>query len=204
MSRPTTSRPLSAETMPRPDERERRRARGETPVGDDPAAAPDLPVSKTRKKAEMHALQDMGEALVALDPKRLAQLAAEAPLPARLVDAIVEARSITAWGGRKRQIQFVGRLMRDVDPEPIRHRLDQWAQGHALDSARQHDLEKWRDRLLAEPAALDLLVARWPRLDRPRFRALIAKARDERTRNQPPHAFRELFRELKALTADER
>ena len=189
--------------MPRPDERDRRRARAEPAAGAvDADAAGDLPVSKTRKKAEMHALQDMGEALVALDPGRLAELAADAPLPPRLVEAIVEARSISAWGGRKRQLQYIGKLMRDVDPEPIRRRLDQWAHGHALDSARQHDLEQWRDRLVAEPAALDLLAARWPRLDRPRFRALIAKAREERSRGQPPHAFRELYRELKTLDAD--
>jgi ribosome-associated protein len=92
--------------------------------------------------------------------------------------------------------------MRDVDPEPIRRRLDQWAHGHALDAARQHELEQWRERLIAEPAALDLLAARWPGLDRPRFRALIAKAREQRTRGQPPHAFRELFRELKTLDGD--
>jgi ribosome-associated protein len=189
--------------MPRPDERERRRPRDDpAPAAGDADAATDLPVSKTRKKAEMHALQDMGEALVALDPGRLAELAADVPLPSRLVEAVVEARSITAWGGRKRQLQYVGRLMRDVDPEPIRRRLDQWAHGHALNSARQHDLEQWRDRLIAEPAALDLLAARWPRLDRPRFRALIAKAREERSRGQPPHAFRELFRELKTLDGD--
>jgi ribosome-associated protein len=186
--------------MPRPDERERRRARAEPAAATvDAGAGTDLPVSKTRKKAEMHALQDMGEALVALDPGRLGELAADIPLPPRLVEAIVEARSISAWGGRKRQLQYVGKLMRDVDPEPIRRRLEQWAHGHALDSARQHDLEHWRDRLIAEPSALDLLAARWPRLDRPRFRALIAKAREERTRGQPPHAFRELFRELKTL-----
>ena len=149
----------------------------------------------------MHALQDLGEALIALDPKRLAELAIEAALPERLVDAINQARSITAWGGRKRQRQFVGKLMRDVDPDPIRRRLDLWAHGHAIDSARQHALEQWRDRLLAEPAALDLLAAEKPRLDRPRFRALIARARDEHARGQPPHAFRELFRELKALDA---
>ena len=191
--------------MPRPDERERQRGRSQTSAHASSAGASlDLPVSKTRKKAEMHALQDLGAALVALDAGRLTELAAEAALPARLVEAIVEARSISAWGGRKRQLQYVGKLMRDVDPEPIRRRLDQWAQGHALDSARQHDLEQWRDRLVADPATLDLLVARWPRLDRPRFRALIAKARDERSRGQPPHAFRELFRELKALDANVR
>jgi ribosome-associated protein len=191
--------------MPRPDERERRRARDDTPPeAGDVDASLDLPVSKTRRKAEMHALQDLGEALVAVDQGRLAELAADVPLPPNLVEAIVEARSISAWGGRKRQLQYVGKLMRDVDPEPIRRRLTEWAQGHSLDSARQHDLELWRDRLLADPAALDRLAARWPRLDRPRFRALIAKARDERGRGQPPHAFRELFRELKALDNDAR
>jgi ribosome-associated protein len=190
--------------MPRPDERERRRQRDGTNADDTPttdAASNDLPPSKTRRKAEMHALQDMGEALIGLDPKRLAELAAEAALPDRLVDAIREARSITAWGGRKRQLQYVGKLMRDVDPEPIRRRLDLWAHGHTVNSQRQHALEQWRDRLIAEPAALDLLAAAKPRLDRPRFRALIARARDERDRGQPPHAFRELFRELKALDA---
>jgi ribosome-associated protein len=186
--------------MPRPDERDRRRPHGDANAnGPDAAAEEDLPPSKTRRKAEMHALQDMGEILVGLDSKRLTMLAEEAALPSRLVEAIVEARSITAWGARKRQLQYVGRLMRDVDPEPIRRRLDLWAHGHAIDSAHQHALEQWRDRLIAEPAALDLLAASRPRLDRPRFRALIARARDEQARGQPPHAFRELFRELKAL-----
>jgi ribosome-associated protein len=191
--------------MPPPDERDRRRPHGGTKADASADASPDdvpaddLPPSKTRRKAEMHALQDMGEVLIGLDPKRLAALAEEVSLPPRLVDAILEARSITAWGGRKRQMQFVGKLMRDVDPEPIRRRLDLWAHGHAVDSAHQHALEQWRDRLLAEPAALDLLAASRPRLDRPRFRALIARAKDEQARGQPPRAFRELFRELKAL-----
>ena len=188
--------------MPRPDERERRRPHAGAGT-DESGAADDTPddsaPSKTRRKAEMHALQDMGEALIELDPKRLAELAADADLPERLVDAIRAARSITAWGGRKRQLQYVGKLMRDVDPEPIRRRLDLWAHGHTVDTARQHALEEWRDRLIAEPAALDTLSAAHPLLDRPRFRALIAKAREERDRGQPPHAFRELFRELKAL-----
>ena len=188
--------------MPPPDERDRRRPRGaidDRGPRPDEAPADALPPSKTRRKAEMHALQDMGEALIALDAKRLAALAEEADLPARLVDAIREAQSITAWGGRKRQLQYVGKLMRDVDPEPIRRRLDLWAHGHAIDASRQHALEQWRDRLVAEPEALDRLAATKPRLDRPRFRALIARARDERAHGRPPHAFRELFRELKAL-----
>ena len=167
-----------------------------------PAAAPgdDAP-SKTQRKAEMHARQDLGETLVALDAGRFAELAAETALPERLVDAIVAARSITAWGGRKRQLQYIGKLMRSIDPAPIERRLDAWAQGHAMDTAQQHALERWRDRLLVEPEALDALAAQYPTLDRPRFRSLVAKARAERERASPPHAYRELFRELKALAA---
>jgi len=190
--------------MKRPDEREHRPSRATAGAATAAAGEADAdlrPPSKSRRKAEMHALQDMGEALVLLEPKRLAELAAEVALPERLCDAIRDARSITAWGGRKRQLQYVGKLMRDVDPEPIRRRLALWAQGQEIDAARQHALERWRERLLAEPDALDALSAEHPRLDRPRFRALIAKARDERDRGQPPHAYRELFRELKALAA---
>jgi ribosome-associated protein len=188
--------------MPRPDERKRRLPRTSTGAVEVPAdpPAPDAAMpSKTRRKAQMHALQDLGEALILLEPKRLAELASETALPDRLTEAIREARSITAWGGRKRQLQYVGKLMRDVDPEPIRRRLDLWAHGHDIAAARHHELEHWRDRLMAEPGALDALSAERPQLDRPRFRALIARARDERARRQPPHAYRELFRALKSL-----
>lgn len=184
-----------------PEEKSRRRTStsAETPAPDDPARPP----SKTRRKAAMHALQDLGEALIELPPRRLADLAAEVALPERLVDAVGEARGITAWGGRKRALQYVGKLMRDVDAEPIRRRLDAWAQGLHQDAAHQHALERWRERLLAEPDALDALAIDHPTLDRPRFRALIAKARVEHERGGPPHAYRELFRELKALAAPE-
>ena len=180
----------------------RRRRASKGPGRAAPETNADAP-SKTRRKAAMHALQDLGTALVALDEGRFAQLAAEAALPERLVDAVVAARGITAWGGRKRQLQFIGRLMRDVDPAPIAQRLDAWARGSAIGSARQHALERWRERLLADAQALDALAAQCPTLDRPRLRALIAKARNERARAGPPHAFRELFRELKALVPPE-
>jgi len=159
----------------------------------------DRPPSKTRRKAEAHALQDIGEALVALPPSQLIRLAADVALPDRLVEAVREARSITAWGGRKRQLQYVGKLMRDIDPEPIRRQLDRWAHRRDSETARQHAMERWRDRLIADPAAIDALAAEHPRLDRPRLHALIAKARAERERGEPPHAYRELFRELRAL-----
>lgn len=186
--------------MPRPDDRSHDASHSAAASPPDAVdESTEEPLSKTRRKADMHALQDLGETLTHLDTKRLAELAAEVDLPERLLEAIRATRSITAWGGRKRQLQFVGKLMRDIDPAPIRRRLDQWEQGRDVDAARQHALEQWRDRLIAEPAALDLLAAQHPRLDRPRFRALIARARDERERNAPPHAYRELFRALKAL-----
>jgi ribosome-associated protein len=131
--------------------------------------------------------------------QRFAELAREDELPERLVEAIVEARSITAWGGRKRALQYVGKLLRDIDPQPILRRLDAWAHGHDVDTARERALEHWRERLIAEPAALDALTVEYPGLDRSRFRALIGRAREERERGTPPHAFREIYRELKGL-----
>jgi len=149
----------------------------------------------------MHALQHLGEALVLLDARHFAELATELALPDALVEAIRDARTITAWGARKRQLQYIGRLMREIDPEPIRKRLELSEHGRDANAARQHALERWRDRLLAEPAMLDRLAAEFPRLDRPRFKALIQRAREERERGVAPRAFRELFRELKALDA---
>jgi ribosome-associated protein len=201
--------------MPLPDRPSRRR-RGDLPADSAgaPAAAADRtpaapaagvseepapPPSKTRRKADMHALQDLGEALVELDARRFDVVVEEAGLPERLVDAIRAARSITAHGGRRRQLQYVGKLMRGVDPTPIRTRLDAWAEGRDADAAKLHALERLRERLLTEPAALDELVARHPTLDRPRFRSLVAKAKDERAKSAPPHAFRELWRALREL-----
>jgi len=189
---------LTMTTMTTPGSRTRRSIE---PAPAESGAAPDVdrPPSKTRRKAAMHALQDLGVTLVELPPQRFAELAREDELPERLVEAIVEARSITAWGGRKRALQYVGKLLRDIDPEPILRRLDAWAHGHDVDTARERALEQWRERLIAEPAALDALTVEYPGLDRSRFRALIGRARDERERGTPPHAFREIYRELKGL-----
>ena len=189
---------ISAETMPRADELHRRRLRDAATTTANPGSN-ELPPSKTRRKAEMHALQDLGERLVGIDDGKLDTLAAEDLLPERLADAVRDARKITAWGGRKRQLQFIGKLMRDVDPAPIEKRLADWAQGIHADTARQHALERWRTRLLDEHDGLDALAAAYPGLDPATLRPLIARARDERLRGSPPHAFRELFRVLKAL-----
>jgi ribosome-associated protein len=153
--------------------------------------------SKTRRKAAMHALQDLGEAMVLLTPARLAALA----LPERLADAILQARHITRWEARRRQMQFIGRLMRDVDPLPIQARLEQWAGAPDAEKARLAHVERWRTRLLSEADALDRLCAENVHADRPRLAALVARIRDERAHGEPPHAYRELFRTLNALFA---
>jgi ribosome-associated protein len=162
---------------------------------EDASPPSELVPSKTRRKAEMHALQDLGEAIVRLTPARLAALA----LPERLADAILQARQITRWEARRRQMQFIGRLMRDVDPLPIQAKLEHWEGAPNAEKARLAHVERWRTRLLSDDDALDRLCAEHPCADRPRLEALVARIRDERAHGQPPHAYRELFRTLNAL-----
>ena len=135
--------------------------------------------------------------VVVLDPRRLKGL----DLPERLVDAVVQARGITAHEGRRRQIQYIGKLMRDVDPEPLQAALEGWSKGPKEENARFAKVEKWRDRLLAEPTALDAFVGEYPQADRRHLESLINDANLERVRGGPPHRYRELFRQLKAVVA---
>jgi len=159
-----------------------------------PPAAEPAPPSKTRRKKDMLAVQELGEALVALDPARVARL----DLPERLVDAIREARSITRHEARRRQLQFVGRLMRDVDPEPIRQALAAADLVPREERARFLAAEAWRDRLLADTAALAEFVEQAPATDRNAFAALVDEARAERAAGTPPHKYRALFRRIVA------
>lgn len=149
-------------------------------------------VSKTRQKAEMDALQTLGEALLNVGPARRAEL----DLPERLVDALDAAQRITKREARRRQLQFIGRLMRDIDAAPIRARLAQWADAPNAAKARLHALERWRERVLAGDDALDRLCAERPAADRARLAALVDAVHAERARGQPPRAYRELFRAL--------
>jgi ribosome-associated protein len=145
----------------------------------------------------MDALQALGEALVRVDPGRLADL----ELPERLVEAIGDAQRITQHEARRRQIQFIGRLMREVDPEPIRARLAQWTDAPNREKARLHAIERWRERLLADAFALDELCREYPPANRDALAALIEQAHRERMRSTSPRAYRELFRALGALLA---
>lgn len=163
-------------------------ANGETP----------RPVSKTRRKKDMHALQALGEALVALPPAQLSGLT----LPERLADAIADARKTPSFEGRRRQMQYIGRLMRDVDPEPIERHLAQLRNERRLDNVRHQEAEHWRERLLADDRALTELAAARPGLDIQHFHTLVRNARREAARSQPPRASRALFRALRECLAD--
>lgn len=161
---------------------------------DDDRAGPERP-SKTQQKKAMHALQDLGEALVALSKEQLAQLT----LPENLFEAVREAQRIKSHEGRRRQMQYLGKLMRGVDPEPIQQALDAWAGRSAAANAHFHALERWRERLLAEDDALTGFLAQYPQADAQQLRALIRNARKEQAEQRPPKSFRELFQVLKGL-----
>ena len=159
-----------------------------------PASAEALPPSKTQRKHAMHALQDLGETLVALDPGRLAELY----LPERLVDAIAMARGIRAHEGRRRQIQYIGKLMRNIDAAPLAATLARWAAGAPADAARHAEVERWRDELLVDATALERFLVAYPGADRAALATLVEAARQERGRSGPPHRYRELFRRLRS------
>jgi len=143
----------------------------------------------------MTALQDLGAALVELKADQLSRL----ELPAELADAVRFARTMTKHEAKRRQMQYIGRIMRNVDAEPIRAQLDALGTVDREARARQHWAEHWRERLLAEDAALAALVQERPQADRGKISSLVREARLERDQNRPPRAARELFRALAAL-----
>ena len=150
-------------------------------------------VSKTRRKQEMLELQALGAALVDLGESQLKQFSLEETLH----QAVLEAKRIRSHEARRRQLQYIGRLMRELDAEPIRARLAA-IEGHSAQAtARHRRLEAWRERLLADDGALTEFAAEHPQADIQALRALIRNARKEAKAQKPPRAFRDLFRFIK-------
>lgn len=153
--------------------------------------------SKTQKKRDSHVLQSLGEDLLTLPFDRVVPL----NLPDILLDAIKAAKKITAHEGRRRQMQYIGKLMRQVDPEPIREAVAAFKLGHAKDSLALHESERWRERLLADDNALQSFIAEHPGADIQQLRSLVRAARKDAA-NVPEkrsgRAFRELFQFIKA------
>jgi ribosome-associated protein len=153
--------------------------------------------SKSARKREADAAQALGTRLTALRESDLEAL----QLPERLHEAILLAKRITSRGGLARQRQYIGKLMRDIDPAPIEAALGQKSRDSALDAERHKRVEAWRGRLLTEGSkALDELQKWCPQADRKALQALINKATGTRIdAGSREGASRELFRALRDL-----
>jgi ribosome-associated protein len=153
--------------------------------------------SKSARKREATAAQDLGQRLIALKESELAALG----LPEQLFDAIMLAKRITARGGLARQRQYIGKLMRDVEHAPIEAALNARSRSTAADAEKHKRIEAWRTRLLEEgPAALDELMRWCPGADRKALQALIGKATSVRVDSGSREAAsRELFRTVRGL-----
>ena len=172
---------------------------------DSPDQERDERPSKSARKRAAHAAQDLGETLIRLREAELEALS----LPERLSEAIREARRITSRAGGARQRQYIGKLMREIDLEPIRAALAARSERDALESQLFKRAERWRERLLIEgESALDELARLRPSLDPGQWRQRVGAARAERARGSAPQgpggrtmgpAGRELFRALRAL-----
>lgn len=156
--------------------------------------------SKSQLKRDMTALQKLGETLVDAPRDRVKKV----PMPEDLLDAILECQQISAHGGRRRQLQFVGKKMRsltDDEVAAIQKAVDSWRGASKAETAALHLIERQREQLLADDGALTELRAKHPELDMQQLRALIRNARKEQAENKPPKAYREIFQILKSLQA---
>lgn len=163
----------------------------------EPEAA--APPSKSQRKREAEALQDLGARLVALPETQFRRMA----LPEELREAVAQCRRIRENSALRRQRQFIGKLMRQIDPAPIQAQLDAFRGASARETAKLHQAERWRDRLIAGNDALTGFLDEHPHADATHLRQLIRAAREEAARAKPPRAARELFRTIRALLDEE-
>lgn len=150
-------------------------------------------VSKTQRKKAMLALRDLGEELTTLNPEQLVKLS----LPDLLRDAVLDAKRMSKFGARKRQLQYIGRLMREVDSRPIREKLDSLRGSSRAHAVWLHKVERVRDRLLNDESALASLASEHPEAEVNRLRELIHSAQTDTAAGK--RSYRELFQELRKL-----
>ena len=159
------------------------------------------PSRSQQRRAALDVLE-LGEQLTALSAAQLDRL----PIPEELLPHILETQRITSYGARKRQLAFLAKQMRRQDDEAldaIRDALSKDGDAARRETAAMHRIEALRDTLLGDDgdAAMTDLLAAHPDADRQKLRQLVRNIHDERKRNKPPRAFRELFRELRELMA---
>jgi len=154
--------------------------------------------SKSQVKREMHALEKLGEQLTRLPEGKIKGLG----LPEELFEAIRFAKTITTRGAGKRQRQYIGRLMRNVDPQPIEMALADIDGEHSAETGHFQELERLRDGLVEEtPGVLEEVLGRYPQLERQRLMQLVRGIRRERELNKPPKSYRALFAYLRECSS---
>ena len=155
----------------------------------------EIRVSRSQKKRDSTALQKLGEAIAALPAAKRSQL----PLTPDLAEAYTEFDRIREKEGRRRQLQYIGRLMREADGEAIQAAFENLGSKHNADMRVFHHAEKLRDAMLAQDEAVcSEITARWPDAAG-ELLELAAQARQERASSRPPKSSRELFRRIHAL-----
>jgi ribosome-associated protein len=155
-------------------------------------------ISKTRRKKEMRQLQDVGAALVELSRDQLARI----DMPETLREAVMACQSITKHEARRRQMQYIGKIMRNVDAGPIAEQLAALEAPSKRQTALFHVAEKWRDDLLADPTAIERFAREFPHANAKRVQALMEAARAERAAKRAPKHVRELFHAVNAVVQE--
>src|SRR5271165_2863399 len=146
--------------------------------------------SKSARKREAALLQELGVKLSALPDQEIKAL----DLPDNLFVALRDLKRLPSHGAQVRQRQYIGKLMRNIDPEPVLAKLAERKQRHDLEIRYFQQIERWRDRLLSEPAAATgELMLEYPHADRAILEKLLEKAERERQEQRSPAAARELF-----------
>ncbi|OYY94393.1 MAG: hypothetical protein B7Y41_06000 [Hydrogenophilales bacterium 28-61-23] len=153
-------------------------------------------VSKSQRKRESTALQDLGKELFELSRDQLKKM----DLPELLLSALLEAKRLTSHGAMRRQMQYIGKVMRDVETEPIEQQLAVIRGESNIAKAAFHALETWRTRLIEDDPALNEWLALHPDTDVQQFRQLIRNARKEAAENKPPKSSRALFKLLRDMS----
>ncbi len=151
--------------------------------------------SKTKQKEAMAELRDLGAELVELSVGQLKRI----NLPEEIFETVRECQKITAHGARRRQIAYLGKLMRSVDDEPIRAGLAMLRGESSAETARLHRLERLRSRFLEDEGVLSEIAAIWPGVDLQHMRQLRRNALKEKENNKPPKNFRAIFQILQEL-----
>ena len=152
--------------------------------------------SKSDLKREMLALQKVGETIVKLSKGDLKTI----PMEPILADAVNTARRIKSREGLRRQMQYIGKLMRTTDIQTIEKALLTMENGRKETAEKFHQLESWRDQLIEQgPNSIEQVIEKFPDADRQHLRQLIMQAIKEKNANKPPAASRKLFRYLREL-----